>query len=422
VKTDQDPGAGPDPQEIHISGGPPSATSASPCEEIASDPAAPGPAWATGAGDLADWAMRNVVARTDAFGGYYATRQPDGTTKFHTTTRKGKLSHDVLIKHFAGTVTDGRVGVHVVNPVDSTCRTVVVDIDAHSGKDDPDRNRVFALKVARDAISRGVEVLVFDSNGAGGYHIWCLLGEPVTSAIACGFGKWLKRDWKKAGFATAPESFPKSEELSGKGYGGWVRLPGRHHKRPHWTRVWDGQSDELATGMLTDEAAVRKILASGVSPAVDRGRFPLVPEEWAAAERRRVAPGPRKIIDPATLGVEAARVRGALGALGPAYHDDYDRWLRVGMALRNLGDEGLALWHEWSTRSAKYHPEVLDGKWATFADPDDPRHWGRDMLSLGTIYRMANGEGWTLPFKAASTRRGQGRRRRFTIDFRRKGR
>jgi hypothetical protein len=53
--------------------------------------------------------------------------------------------------------------------------------------------------------------------------------------------------------------------------------------------------------------------------------------------------------------------------------DDYESWLRVGIALRSLGDEGLNLWHQWSARSSKYSPEVLDKKWQTFSPDGDLR-------------------------------------------------
>ena len=34
------------------------------------------------------------------------------------------------------------------------------------------------------------------------------------------------------------KAFPKSPKHSGKGYGHWVRLPGRHPKKDHWSKVW----------------------------------------------------------------------------------------------------------------------------------------------------------------------------------------
>lgn len=46
--------------------------------------------------------------------------------------------------------------------------------------------------------------------------------------------------------------------------------------------------------------------------------------------------------------------------------NDYQTWLAVGMALSQLGTDGLSLWHDWSARSNKYDPRVLDSKWKSF--------------------------------------------------------
>lgn len=50
--------------------------------------------------------------------------------------------------------------------------------------------------------------------------------------------------------------------------------------------------------------------------------------------------------------------------------DDYDTWFHVGMALHHQfdgADEGLMMWHEWSSQAPNYDMDVLDEKWPTFA-------------------------------------------------------
>ncbi|MGC8960204.1 MAG: bifunctional DNA primase/polymerase [Chloroflexia bacterium] len=59
------------------------------------------------------------------------------------------------------------------------------------------------------------------------------------------------------------------------------------------------------------------------------------------------------------------RAAAALRRLKPERCDNYDDWLRVGMALTELGDPGLALWDAWSRGSPKYEPGVCAGKWRT---------------------------------------------------------
>lgn len=49
--------------------------------------------------------------------------------------------------------------------------------------------------------------------------------------------------------------------------------------------------------------------------------------------------------------------------------EDYEMWFFVGMALYHQfdgGDEGLTMWHEWSSQAQNYDQDALDDKWATF--------------------------------------------------------
>ena len=48
--------------------------------------------------------------------------------------------------------------------------------------------------------------------------------------------------------------------------------------------------------------------------------------------------------------------------------DDYQTWLNVGMGIhhQDKGQDGLALWKEWSSSSDKYQEEVCVSKWRTF--------------------------------------------------------
>jgi len=59
-----------------------------------------------------------------------------------------------------------------------------------------------------------------------------------------------------------------------------------------------------------------------------------------------------------------------LGKLSLARCEDYDSWLKVGMALSELGEVGLALWDRWSQKSGKYTPGVCRDKWRTITPSD----------------------------------------------------
>jgi predicted P-loop ATPase len=68
--------------------------------------------------------------------------------------------------------------------------------------------------------------------------------------------------------------------------------------------------------------------------------------------------------------------------------DDYETWMKVGMALHhefNGGDEGLDLWHWYSKVSDKYEADVLDDKWESFKGNKNP-------TTLRTLIKAAKEE------------------------------
>jgi hypothetical protein len=49
--------------------------------------------------------------------------------------------------------------------------------------------------------------------------------------------------------------------------------------------------------------------------------------------------------------------------------DEHDTWFQIGMALYHQfdgSDEGLLLWHEWSSQAHNYDSDALDSRWTTF--------------------------------------------------------
>lgn len=94
------------------------------------------------------------------------------------------------------------------------------------------------------------------------------------------------------------------------------------------------------------------------------------------------------------------RVADALAWLEP---DDYDRWIRFGMALHFASggsDDGFALWHEWSAGGvtgalpANYGGIVdCQYRWASFS-ADGVK--GRP-VSLGSVFAEAKAAGWAPP-------------------------
>jgi hypothetical protein len=251
-------------------------------------------------------------------------------------------------------------------------RWLALDIDRHDDKVNPEAT----WKVARTWYDRARELgfnpLLFDSNGRGGYHLLLIFDNTTTTAQVHRFSKWLSRDWKELGLSQAPEVFPKQETIGPGGYGNWLRLPGRHHTRDHYTRVWDGSA------WLDGTPAIEAILATGGTPG---DKIP------AEATKPGKAPKPKRVKISDDLARDAQLAREALLYVRHLA-GSYDDWLRIGMSLTPLGADGLVLWDDWSQNCPnKYEEGACERKWRTFT-----RDGG---LTLGTLFHEAKANGWT---------------------------
>ena len=64
--------------------------------------------------------------------------------------------------------------------------------------------------------------------------------------------------------------------------------------------------------------------------------------------------------------VDDDMVRDLRSALMSMRADDYELWVRMGLALRELGDIGRGLWMEWSSQSEKFEPLSAARTWESF--------------------------------------------------------
>ncbi|MEJ7640262.1 MAG: PriCT-2 domain-containing protein [Singulisphaera sp.] len=78
-----------------------------------------------------------------------------------------------------------------------------------------------------------------------------------------------------------------------------------------------------------------------------------------------------------------------MAAIPLSYYGDYQRWLRLGMCLRNLDDIGLGLWDEASQKCPKYRP----GECRKSGTPSIPS----GKLAYRTALALAKDNGWKPP-------------------------
>jgi len=91
-------------------------------------------------------------------------------------------------------------------------------------------------------------------------------------------------------------------------------------------------------------------------------------------------------VDPKTV----SELRSALAHM-PS--DDRDLWVRMGFALKELGDTGRGLWLAWSQTSEKYDASDAAKSWASFK----PRDTGHQ-----AVFKAAQDRGWLNPASNAA--------------------
>ncbi|MGZ3385916.1 MAG: PriCT-2 domain-containing protein, partial [Isosphaeraceae bacterium] len=312
--------------------------------------------------------------------------------QFKQMTAHAPLTRNVLIRHYRGEAT---IGAHLISP-DNLCTSVAADIDAHDDAADPDRNWRRALTTAEQLAGYGLRPLVVDSNGKGGYHGLAFFKTPIPAAVAWWLGAQLRDALEAAGFPPG-EFFPKQGGVTlATPYGNWIRLPGKHHKRDHWSRIYDLEAGRWLEG---ENAVQRLVAVAGDAP----GRLLDAFRNAQAHAAATTAPGTRTAAPPpkprrGDRKADAATVREALGFLPADWVDSYGGsradtgWLGVGFALHDWDTgRGLDLWEEFSRRSPKYEPGACAAKWGSFTAGGG--------LTLGTIFHAAEANGWTPPWR-----------------------
>lgn len=276
-----------------------------------------------------------------------------------------------LKKHHLERHIDGSgpgIGLAPIVPGEDTCRVAVLDFDSHQGDVSFDEMGVIAFNVAVKLCEHGLRPIRFRSSGGRGVHLITLWDEPqdaysvrellASTLTACG----LKPGTKGVKHGQV-EIFPKQDSVPSDGLGNMFVLP------------FTGKSE------LLDKTIV--IGAWPKSSPVPKLARPVDTVQKTS------------IIDPAALPTRLADVRSALAAI-PNEGDaslDYDAWRDVMFAVHHATDgsaEGLALAHEFSSRSSKYEPDFLqDRVW-----PYIRSERGGKVITEQTLYARARQHGW----------------------------
>jgi hypothetical protein len=168
-----------------------------------------------------------------------------------------------------------------------------------------------------------------------------------------------------------PECFPKQPMIQHGRYGNWLRLPGRHHTRDHWSRVWSGDC------WLDGAEAVEFILTLVGDPP------DLVPVPPPPTSPRRA--NPPLVLLGERLAFRIARYMSRLPHLGEGQGRDdvafaFGAWLARDMAL---GDDDALRWLElWD--SGNRPPK---GRKALAVILENARQYGKNEVGSGLSER-----------------------------------
>ena len=274
-------------------------------------------------------------------------------------TEKQPIKTEKIARHIEGVTV---LGAHTTDPESQTCRWCCWDFDDHDGTTD---NDPAAMRLCDELTKAGMDPMLEDSNGAGGRHVWLFFKDPVPADE-------LYR-WMRTFEAGGAECFPKQPRVVPGGYGNFMRLPGRHHKRDHWSRVWDGGE------WIEDLAPV--VASWPLSP-------PPEPIGGIPGDDTQTPPVPPHVATRGNEGVcspDLSQAAALIYRLPAIYRDEYDRWIKVGMCLHAICPDsaGLALWKGWSQQSPKHREGDCEQKWPTFKSHDHP-----EPVGIGTLFRI----------------------------------
>ena len=203
--------------------------------------------WHRYAPELAEWAMERLVNRRDVWSQYTLKNGVIGVVQLPIKELRKKGTHMVTVKkltrHFAGEAPNHLIGLHSISD-HSTCKWFAVDVDLHNenianADEVAAANFAACLNWADKLRAQKMDPMLIDSNGVGGYHVWVLLDKEYPLADTYDFADDLRSDWEELGLPRKPEIFPPKRAVGPDDLPYALRLPGRHHTRPYYSRLWN---------------------------------------------------------------------------------------------------------------------------------------------------------------------------------------
>jgi hypothetical protein len=166
--------------------------------------------------------------------------------------------------------------------------------------------------------------------------------------------------------------------------------------KKYWSKI---KTRKFQTGVKDEDGSVEQIelrwngtqsIVSGKHPKTDGyrwmdGRSPRdikkIAEAPLAIIEKMMEPKKKKTPQIQTLNSDSDKARSLLQSINPSRLDDYDTWVKIGMAAHSVGDDSLLFdWEQLSQKNSKYQSGDCEKKWSSFKSSG---------VSLGTLQKFA---------------------------------
>ena len=167
-----------------------------------------------------------------------------------------------------------------------------------------------------------------------------------------------------------------------------LRLPGFIHQKRDSRKAPEGERLTFLSNILSSQdipaySAEQMLKGFEVS-------------DWEVLQQISKLPPVKKTsfrqILPSTTPQDLIDVVKALACISP---DERETWLKMGMALASLQQEGArAIWDQWSEGSSKYDPVDQDMAWDSFRENRTRVETPEQRIGIGTLFRLARESGY----------------------------
>lgn len=267
---------------------------------------------------------------------------------------------------------EGKQSIMLYTNIGDKTRVGAFDIDDHA-KNLPLEQKSDVTRRLTDAlIADGMKPHVFRSGGGYGGHIFLLFKEPQSAAAVRAYCGTLAA---RLGFKTGTggiavgevEIFPKQDRVEEGGYGSGIALP-------------------LARASVPLDYAFNPIDMVNWVPPSEKDVFSSDEAITEAARRDDISI--QRAFNRVVLQGDLEELE---SALAPIPSDNYEDWIKVGIAAKHaFGDDAYEVWERWSRKSPKAPGlEELRRRWRSFRP--------RGNISIGTIFYLAQQQGWNGP-------------------------